>query len=327
VMIFALKLFPSILSAWSKLCKQFADEGSEALPYWPCYLLQFFLLPASVTVWSLLCTVAGTCMSFRVPSTYLQKGYRVGFGDSFQILLEVDEWGYCFDSGWRIMGCFVSKRGLTDMATENGQDSAEAARLYVEAYWDRFASQCIQSTSCLLSKRWISLDAVKSMDPSIVQTVPAIALLDILADSVNCAKCLDEDILWSIDGTHCTKKDQPPLDHIAQLLWPKIMSVKHLLDHAKKNQKSIAQPQNVQILQAMICNNTDDVTTDLKSFIQSQMVNSDDQPDSANNKLIRSKLIELTLILLRVKPFQDQLNRIFDHEYDIKSDNDIYGAV
>jgi len=306
LLIFTLKFIPSIITLWKSVCT------NATIECWPCILMAFLLTPFGVFVFSLLSIAAGTAMSFWVPATYLENGYRSGFRFPLEVLGDIDRWD-CFHNGL-VLQCLPEREEerLPERSIENRQ-SAEGS---VDAYWDRFASQCIRSTSCLLSKGWISLDDVQSMEPSVISAIPTVAILDILSETVNDIEAHnDEDILWKIDGTLCRKEDRPRHD-IAALLWPKVIRIKRLLDRKVENKKVFAETRNLQVLQAMICNNADDVSFDLKAFVEDSKIDDEDTPNSSISKEIRSKLIELTLVILRVKPFQDRMKSIFGHKYD-----------
>ena len=155
------------------------------------------------------------------------------------------------------------------------------------------------------------------MEPALVSTIPATSILTILSDSVNnfIEGTMDHgDILWMIDGTVCKEADRQRLDNIERMLWPKVMPIKRLLRKkmADDNQKMLADGHNVQIIQAMICSNAECLSSELNEFLE----NNQSRPNSSDNRDIRAKLIELTLMLIRVKPYQDRMSMIFDHTYD-----------
>ncbi|CAB9506745.1 expressed unknown protein [Seminavis robusta] len=194
------------------------------------------------------------------------------------------------------------------------------------AYWDRFANQCIQTTFQLMEKEWVTRDQVQSMDSAVIQAIPAVAVLTVLVDTVHDAKAKKpEDLSWKIDGTMCKQSDRPPLDGIAALLLPKLMEVKRLLE----TKKSTAKEANVQNITAMICSNTDEPTQELEAFIKS--LENDKSKPSARNSLIRAKLTELTLMMLQVQPFLDRMNIIFGYNYapahDLEKDDPGIEAV
>lgn len=90
------------------------------------------------------------------------------------------------------------------------------------------------------------------MEPSVVQSIPAVAILTILADSVNDTSLgKEQDILLSIGGVRqvCKKEDRPKKDGIANLLWPMAFEVKGMF-LAKK--KELSKSQNIRVLTAML---------------------------------------------------------------------------
>lgn len=181
------------------------------------------------------------------------------------------------------------------------------------AYWDRFATQCIETTADLLLEGWIRLEDVESMDTSVLQAVPAIALLTILSDSVNDPRATTaEYISWTIDGTRCEGVDKEQLDNIAALLWPKVIEAKHNL-HWGRKKKALAQETNVQMLAAMLCSNTDEPTDTLEAFLQDH---EEDPRNRSGNRRLRSQLTELSLMILQVHPFQQRMQWIHSYNYD-----------
>lgn len=303
LVIFTLKLVPSTFKLWMNVC--------EHIPIycWPCTLLTLLLTPAGVILFSVLSIVAGTLKSFRVPAVYLVKGYGAGLRDPFAIVGEVDR-GDCFGVGCRVFQC------LPERPIHRNNETSEESKLLADAYWDRFASQCILSTSELISKGWISLDDVESIEPALVTAIPAIGILEVLAGSANNTEAQDdEDILWTIDGTLSKREGRPRFDNMASLFWPKVMSIKRLLDQKIENRKVFAEAHNVQVLRAMICNNAEHISFELNVFIDRSNIEDEHQSNSSTNREIRSRLIELTLMLLRVKPYQDRMGAIFEHKY------------
>lgn len=93
--------------------------------------------------------------------------------------------------------------------------------------------------------KWISLDDVESMEPSLVSAIPR-PVLQVLDDSQNSQACDDDDIYWKVDDTICKQENQPRTDNIL-LLWPKVIHIKQLLNKKKAGQKSFAEPHNIQL--------------------------------------------------------------------------------
>jgi hypothetical protein len=334
--IFGVKLIPGTVS-WSRLlCIHVTEKSTaEILGCWAFYLVGFFFIPVGALLAVIIAVIVGTFMSFTIPGIYLQEGYAAGCYAPFQLLYEIDGWDFFDLDGFRVLVCLPEdayeerrrqnrrnnhayeerrRPNRRNNPSRYNQNDYEARRKFNEAYWDRFASQCIRSTSYLLAKNWISLEDVQCMEPSAIQAIPAVAILDILVDTIqDDADTEKGDILWKIDGTLCKSKDRPPLERVAAFFWPKVMEAKRLLSSKKVNKKAIlSETLNANILTAMICSNTDERTDSLEAFVKAQKIGEDGQPNAAANKHIRAKLVELSLAILRVKPFQDRMTSIFE---------------
>lgn len=326
VIIFTLKFIPTVLQLWKNLCTE-----NEQIFLWPCILLAVLLTPAIVFALSTLEIVSCTLMSFRVPTVYLADGYKAGCYEPLTILVDVDRWS-CFgipskklrvlfwlpdnNNNNRLVQHEVAPNRRNDINRQTTPADGQSL-IDTNAYWDRFTSQCVKTTSELIVRKWISLDDVEAMEPALVSTIPATSILTILSDSVNnfIEGTMDhEDILWKIDGTVCKEADRQRLDNIERMIWPKVISIKRLLRKkmVDDNQKMLADGHNVQIIQAMICSNAECLSSELNGFLE----NNQSQPNSSDNRDIRAKLIELILMLIRVKPYQDRMSMIFDHKYD-----------
>merc|ERR1711862_14701 len=120
------------------------------------------------------------------------------------------------------------------------------------------------------------------------------------------------DILWTIDGTLCKGKDRQQLDNVASFLLPKIMQAKRLLSKETRGKKNLCDTKNTKILTAMLCNNNASMTDSLKEFVTTNKIGEISQLNFTENAQVRAKLIELSLAILRVKPFQVRMKEIFD---------------
>jgi hypothetical protein len=326
-LMFGVKVIPGTVS-WSRLLwKSIAKKSTaEFLGCWAFYLLGFVLMPIGAVLASIIAIVLWTLMSFTIPGTYLQEGCAAGLYAPFQVLHDADEWDFFCLGDFRLFICLrddldEERRRQNHRGASNNHNNYEARRKFSEAYWGRFESQCIRSTSDLLAKRWISLEDVQCMEPSVMQAIPAVAILHILVDTVQDTEARKDDILWKIDGTLCKCKDRPPLDNVAAFFWPKVMETKRLLSKKTNKQMVLSEVQNANILAAMLCSNTDKTTDSLQAFVKAQKVDENGQPHSAANRHIRAKLVELSLAILQVKPFQDRMTAIFEYGY-IESDSD-----
>lgn len=317
VLIFGVKLVPGIISWWRRLCKLLTSETYvEMLGYWALWLAGFLLAPVGAILLSIAAIFAGTLYAFAVPHDYLEYGCSGGLRAPFDVLRKVDSWDFFFLDGYRVLACLPdenpqrTRRQHCSSRNEDQYADKKSRQQYARGYWKRFAQQCILTTATLLEEEWITIDDVQACDISVLQAVPAIALLAILMDSIHDPNAKTSDhIKWSIDGTYCSKVERGELDNIAALLWPKVMEVKRLL---KSRKKALAQEENVTLLAALLCANSDETTDALQAFLKDQ---EQDPHNRAGNAHLRSKLTELSLMILQVRPFQKRMHLIFNSDY------------
>eukprot|EP00797_Seminavis_robusta_P021914 Sro3458_g348220.1 n/a (460) ;mRNA; r:3041-4420 len=324
ILIFAIKFIPGTMSWWRTQCEHMSrEETAECLGCWAFYVAGLVLTPVAALVASAFGVLGGSLLSIRVTSVYLRYGYLAGIYEPFHVIHDVDSWDFFSLGGFLAFACLGednphkngdNRQQRKQRGRANSRSARKAAkgesRMLSNAYWDRFANQCIQTTFQLIEKEWVTRDQVQSMDSAVIQAIPAVAVLTVLVDTVHDAKAKKpEDLSWKIDGTLCKQSDRPPLDGIAALLLPKVMEVKRLL----QTKKSTAKEANVQNITAMICSNADEPTQELEAFIKS--LENDKSKPSASNNMIRAKLTELTLMMLQVQPFLDRMNLIFGYNY------------
>jgi hypothetical protein len=184
-----------------------------------------------------------------------------------------------------------------------------------ELYWDRFISQGVETTSALIEANWITLENVQNVDPSVVQSIPAVTVLTILADSINEEGLEEEELKWMIDGTVCKKKDIPLKDGITSCVWPMAFEVKRML---LANKKEHAEKENIELLKGMLCANNEQDTDELTTFLKANKDLGVKHLDK--NKKIRTKINALVLAILRVKPYRDRMSRIHTHGYTVQTE-------
>eukprot|EP00339_Tiarina_fusa_P026013 CAMPEP_0117004680 /NCGR_PEP_ID=MMETSP0472-20121206/5559_1 /TAXON_ID=693140 ORGANISM="Tiarina fusus, Strain LIS" /NCGR_SAMPLE_ID=MMETSP0472 /ASSEMBLY_ACC=CAM_ASM_000603 /LENGTH=600 /DNA_ID=CAMNT_0004705689 /DNA_START=219 /DNA_END=2021 /DNA_ORIENTATION=- len=313
--IFGVKLIPGVVSWSMLLCKHIARKSTtEILGCWAFYLVGFFLVPVGALLAVIIATAIGSLTSFTIPGIYLAEGYAAGFYAPFHLLYEMDGWNFFDLDDFRVLVCLPDegdeeerRQNRRNNASDNNRTNTyEARRKFSEAYWDRFASQCIRSTS--ESPRQ-GLDFPRGC--AVHGTVRHASRKDTVQD-VDTEK---DDILWKIDGTLCKGKNRPPLENVAAFFLPKVMEAKRLLSKKTDKRAVLSETSNANILAAMICSNTDETTDGLKAFINAQKIGEKGQPNETANRHIRAKLVELSLAILRVKPFQDRMISIFEYSY------------
>jgi len=116
-----------------------------------------------------------------------------------------------------------------------------------------------------------------------------ISVLDILVSSVNDHDShKDEDILLKIDGILCKKKTGLDLILLPTYFDPKQCMIGCYLIRKWRTASVCvcAETQNIQVLQAMICENCEDTKSDLMAFLflEDQHVSNDGLLNSPTNK-------------------------------------------
>lgn len=254
-------------------------------------------------------------------------------------------------------------------SSSSSSSSQHKPTLDTDIYWDKFSSQCILSTSELLGRGFLECDAIEGMDPACVQSIPSVAVLTVVLDTMlhednngdggnddntrerrqrnrrSSSVLQPGDIYWKVDGTVCKAKGRALLDNVARLLWPMVLDIQlFLAQHektfggAKEANDKTDDGSSVSariVMQALLCDNhdgdkkddddDDDNNSKNNNNIQHQSCNSairmalgaskQSEEQAALCNQLRTKIIRLVLALLRVKPFQRRMGRIFQHPY------------
>jgi len=280
----------------------------------------------------MICIVSVTIVSIVItPYAYLCYGYTAAFYEPFAILayMNVHACGNSF-----VMSCldcdslhfYEQDTYQRNNHHGNASLSENSDHSIIDQSWDRFITQCIETTSELIKERWITLENVQSMDPSVITSIPAVAILTILMDSciINESGLEKEydTIKWH-DGTICNNINRPTSDRILNYLWPMVVDLKKTLI-LSKSQSELLEANNTKIITAMLCSNSQEDTTDLKKFIL-ENINNDNGDDSdtkidevrdEENKALRTKIMNLVITITRVKPYINRIGKIYEHKYD-----------
>mmetsp|Transcript_11972 Transcript_11972/g.15996 ORF Transcript_11972/g.15996 Transcript_11972/m.15996 type:complete len:658 (+) Transcript_11972:85-2058(+) len=316
ILIAAIKFIPSCLYLWYKSTKAYCkQECATIMGTWPFFIVYMPLLPLVVAMAYLVIVTAAVFIALRTPWRYLENGYLAAWFEPLEILRDIDEFTGHICGEWCILESCNERITPWYISGQEGgrahRESNSDAHARVELYWDRFISQCIKTTSSLFESHWITLENVEDIDPSAVQSIPAVAILTILAETVN-EQGLEKEVLkWSIDGTVCKKRDLPLSDGITSCLWPKVARLKKLL-HA--NKEELASKENIDLLKAMLCANSERDTQELSDFLlhSSELK----KLNGPKNIQIQSEVIDLVLAISRVRPYRERMSRIFSHEYE-----------
>jgi len=204
-------------------------------------------------------------------------------------------------------------------------------------YWDLFIKQSIKTTKNLLTKNWIKLEDIEVFDSSILQSIPMVAILEVLIDSVESTKSKEigeEDLIWKVvkgpenDGREskseiCDKNTRPVYDNVVKILWPKILKCKKLVRDLSLS-KNINPDQISNYLSAMICNNVEEefLTSDLKNYLKEhENILSDNNGNGTNPELykklneIKVILKDLEICISRISAFKDKQSAIYTFDY------------
>ncbi len=82
-------------------------------------------------------------------------------------------------------------------------------RINPDTYWDLFADACIGECSKLIITGWIKEDDVVAADPSVILSVPAVAVLAVLADTVQAGGKGKTEIWWREAEVTCNDGTRP----------------------------------------------------------------------------------------------------------------------
>ncbi len=182
--------------------------------------------------------------------------------------------------------------------------SKKKSKHEAEHYWDLFMLECVAERTGLMQKGWIDADDVTSADPAVVLSLPAVAALRVLANSVVKEHKDKSAIVWS-GGQKCNDSTRPQHGHIVELLWLKIMAIRRLL----ASEKGLAKEANVTLLTARILSNGSDASEALKSFLQRS---SEKDRLAGKNQQLFNLLTDLSVCMSRLRPFKERLPKLFD---------------
>jgi len=208
---------------------------------------------------------------------------------------------------------------VPDQRQEPGRRQQQQA-----ASWDRFMTQCIRTTASLIESGMLCLEDIIETEPSAIQSIPSVAIWTILSESVMSEDSRiesPEDILWSVDGTICRKKDRSRDDSVLSHLWPMIMHIRTTLEankHMLVGSPSAVDGTNLMMV-ALLCSNTESERASVAAIINQPM----DSARTAVYRQIRNEITELVFALLRVRLYQERMERIFTQDYTPSLDAEV----
>mmetsp|Transcript_19301 Transcript_19301/g.22985 ORF Transcript_19301/g.22985 Transcript_19301/m.22985 type:complete len:664 (+) Transcript_19301:76-2067(+) len=316
--IYIIRILPTIFWYLKEITKTYCKKTCIIMMgTWPLYVAGMIITPPLVVIiFTLIFVGMILVMPFIYPPRkFIYEGYRSGLSGPLRILEMLDGIGLFIvqGSGWKVCPCLdegmrPERRRETNPESVNEKSS--------DQYWDQFTSQCIKTTQELIEAKWITLEDVQSMDPAVITSIPAIAVLDILADSALEKGLGNEDIKWSINDTICKRKDRPMGNAILDFFWPLIYDIKKTI---LSNNQLLADRTNVRVIMAMICDNGKDCATELKQFLDCN----ETLTSAKINILLRTKLINFMFEMIRVKPYLDRMGKIYEHEYVKDAEKDL----
>lgn len=313
-----LKYIPSCLYGWKQYLKGYCfsreSDCVSVLSVWPFHVLALALFPAIVLLSHVLLVVLSGIIRvcFQMPWEFLvaRKGFRHAWAIPLEIISDHDEatgslCGFEMFPTWKFerVTLDIEEQHMVTSCNANGSKNDA-----VSTYWDRFASQSMKTTAKLIEQERISLESVQAMEPSVIQSIPAVTILHVLADSVNEKGLKAGDLKWSIDGTICKQSQRPVGDGILNHLWPMVRDLKQTLQADKKTALTA---ENIQVLSVMLCANGAQETEISKDALEKA-----NPAHRALNNSIRTKINRLVLAILRVRPYQDRMRGIFSHDYE-----------
>eukprot|EP00584_Thalassiosira_punctigera_P018126 CAMPEP_0172571278 /NCGR_PEP_ID=MMETSP1067-20121228/130719_1 /TAXON_ID=265564 ORGANISM="Thalassiosira punctigera, Strain Tpunct2005C2" /NCGR_SAMPLE_ID=MMETSP1067 /ASSEMBLY_ACC=CAM_ASM_000444 /LENGTH=610 /DNA_ID=CAMNT_0013363565 /DNA_START=426 /DNA_END=2258 /DNA_ORIENTATION=- len=316
----ALKYFPGVINWWRKYCYGYCcgneNNCAAILSLWPFHVLAILLTPVgalishiSLVLFSLLsfpyqvinsyiefywCR-GGTCRAVRLALAENMKAH-----DEFTALMAGDE------DDWAMLRLQCVQPSRNEEPPPRGRPNSKI-RDDPQLYWDRFVSQCICTAASLLEEGLVQLEDIQGLEPSAIQSIPAVAILNVLTDSIKDKTTKRGDLKWNIDGTVCKESDRTVQAGIARQLWPMVSSIECLL---RNKQASTLTCENLEVLTSMlVANNESEPETTTKI-----LAGADPKNHSLNNT-VRTMINRMVLAILRVRPYQDRMNKIFTHGY------------
>jgi len=339
--IIAIKYIPCCINFWKeyyKGCLCGSDSNTVTmLTIWPFHLLAIVLMPVGSLLFGGCFILLAFLLSIDDVRSLIFEEHApicVCLGVPWMNIHRCDKWTAeyyapefrLFSKKWCCCRHGDDDDDESERQQQYGRSSSSRETLNADVYWDRFANQCIQSTAELLANSFLDFDSVEGMDPSCVQSIPSVAVFAILMDSLQKEGLKRGDIYWKVDETVCEAKGRAQLDNIAALLWPMVLDLQRFLEKNKKTlimkqqQQEEEQQQAKMAMQALLCDNhdSDESTEAIRKALAT--ITSDKQ--RALNNQLRTKISRLVLAILRVRPFQERMEKIFEYKYKKNPNND-----
>jgi len=305
---------PCICYTLIKMIKEYCKQDCVVMMgTWPFFVAGILIAPpGAVVILAVTVVVITIVMPFILPPRrFLFNGYLSGLFGPFALLSLIDELtdGFMNFSGWRVFPFLEKNVKWCPHRNVPEENVMPIDCKTADEYWDRFVSQCIKTTSDLIESKWITTEDVQTMDPAVIISIPAIAVLEILVESAFEKGLKKEDIKWSIDGSVCTENDRPSKDAIYKTFWPLVYAIKKAI---LSNKELLADRARSRVIMAMICDNGEDCTNELKEFLDSNKK----LRSSTQNILLRTMVTNFVLEISRVRPYLNRMSKIYSHTYE-----------
>ena len=324
-----IKLIPMIIYGLHQYIKAyFKMSCNKILGFLPFFILGFAVGAALIPIGFVLSIIAATLYALHCPWVAIRNNsIKYGLVEALNILKIIDKGSVeMTHSKFQLMYWWTK---LTfrrrDQPGYNGSKCTDPNVLtpakQAGLYWDYYCTECIETVTNLWEKKWIEIDDIMCASSNVILSIPAITVLNILARSCvdeknlekkNTEKNVDKlkktDILYS-NGRKCTDATRPMKDGVTAVLWPKVYDIKMVL---WKNKKLMCTPENVELLTAIICDNGDTTEKSLTEFLQKNK--NEGKLQSLNNE-VKSRLIDLSLNMSRVRPFTQRIPSVFGFDY------------
>lgn len=152
---------------------------------WPFLVAGILIVPpGAVVILAVTVAVITMVMPFILPPRrFLLSGYLSGiFGPFTSSLIDELTDGFMNFSGWRVFSFLEKNVEWWPHRNVPEENVMPIDYKTVDEYWDRFVFQCIKTTSDLIESKWITTEDVQTMDPAVIISIPAIAVLEILVE-------------------------------------------------------------------------------------------------------------------------------------------------
>ena len=152
---------------------------------------------------------------------YSNNEFKSGMMEAYYLLLDLDRFTYSYGWNFLVLRSPGEPRQVTLPARPHPPPPAQSSSLY----WDIFLSTCQTQGRMALAAGWLQQDDVAAAMPSALTSIPALALLEILAISVDRGQG-QQVIYWGREEDAAVCYEHSDMDDVAELFWPQLMKIK-----------------------------------------------------------------------------------------------------